>query len=201
MRKINIIIILIFIILAGLLYISLRLGLDDAIQNTLSKKASNNQTGNNIIISRPPDQPESEEDQDQQDEEDEEKQDSGEQSGTNGTGEIQDYCTQVVAYSLLDFSEQETCNLYQGETCIDKTLNCTVSVQNLDHSIGGDFTVRFEFEDYATGETILALTQTQHVEPRQISPFSRERNFQSPEARKNIDCKFSTESAPSLVIC
>lgn len=206
MKKVYIISGLILVILIGILYITLRFNLDDSIQKTVSSKNSEKQPkGNDIIITHPgqPNQDAGEK-PDNPDSEDIPKGSGGGGSSASGNSDSSsepNSCSQVLAYALFDFISQEQCNNFEGETCIDKTVNCSVSIQNLDYNVGGEFTVKFDFTDRNNGEVLTSLTQNIYLAPRQISQIEKIRNFHAPDSNKNIECEFSTQNAPTKNIC
>jgi hypothetical protein len=212
MNKVYVMVILVIIISLGIVYIAYRIDLLKNIPEIARGIFQNNNQNPNSDSNNNPNrlnQPDSSTDSLDRENEDNPNENTGEGSesgeGDDDSGEqnnqTENYCSQILSYTLLDFSEQEICNTYQGLDCIDKTLNCSVFVQNLDQELGGDFTVRFDFEDKKTKEKIFSTTETQYLSPRQTSQFSRSQNFILPNSNNSLQCKFSTENPPARYIC
>lgn len=196
MQRSYLVLSLIFIALFGLLYISLRLNFDSVIQNAFAPSdQSADFSETDIRIVHPADSQPNPQDTSQSAE------GGGGASAQDASNtKEQNFCTQTIAYTLLDFNEQETC-LTLEETCTEKILNCTVSLQNLDYGTGGEFTVNFDFKDRASSQIISSSTQTLSVPPRQTVQFSSSQLFTSSESSLNLECGFSVQRAPSTSVC
>lgn len=198
---------LILVILIATLYIFLRLDLDETVQKTLILNNEKQPKGNELKITHPEKEIQLSPQQDL--ETPQTNQNSGEGAGGSGAGSTQtpdeqsqeEDCAQSIAYTLLDFSQEENCNAFQGSDCIDKTINCSVYLKNLDFELGGEFTIKFDFKEKSSEEILASQTQTQSVAPQETLLFSRTQNFQMPNSNKSVECQFPTESSPQRNIC
>ena len=69
----------------------------------------------------------------------------GSNSGGSNSGSNPRNCTtKQIAYSMLDYNKTEICNTFQGEICIDKTVYCSIEIQNRDNA-SGSFEVELFF--------------------------------------------------------
>mgnify|MGYP000305017590 CR=1 FL=1 len=200
MKKIYLISWLIFVIIAGLLYITLRLDLDEPFQKMLPKKTPETSAKGDIVISRPAGV------RPQEAEDDESEENNGIIGGGEGdksksNSQQQSPCYRTIAYTMQDFNKQEDCLIYQGTDCINKTVNCSVAVQNLDFEMGGEFTVKFDFKESSTEDTIYSTTESNQIPPREKILFSKEQKFSFPESNKMINCQYSTQNAPQKYLC
>lgn len=110
-----------------------------------------------------------------------------------------DFCTQTIPYLMSKFTTEENCLTEQNQICVEKSVNCTVTVQNLDNDLTGGFTVKFDFK--TKNEIVSTLTQSKEIQPRQEQIFSQQKTFTSPESENSFDCSFSMQSAPQKQVC
>ncbi len=105
-----------------------------------------------------------------------------------------------ISYALKNLAVNEVCNSFQQQTCIDKTVTCSLEVQNLDNQISGNFKINFNFVNEQ--EQVLSAKQhSENVEANSIKIFSVEQTFASPEASQQISCMFNTLEVPRREIC
>ncbi len=106
-----------------------------------------------------------------------------------------------ISYSLKNFEKTSTCNLYDGNICIDKTAYCSVEATNLDFEISGTFEIGFSFFEQGQEEILYSATDSQVLEPRNSGIFEVTANFQGQDANKDLTCSFNTEQVPTREIC
>lgn len=105
---------------------------------------------------------------------------------------------QPLSYSLGDFESGSTCNSFQGETCIEKIVTCSVSLKNLDNSVGGAFSIRFEL----TNPSIIASeSDSKFVNPKETRLFQTSTLITGSEANTEISCNTNPESIPTKNAC
>ena len=109
----------------------------------------------------------------------------------------QNNCIQYFSYSLSEFLSAETCIGYQSQTCIEKTLNCSVIVTNLDYESEGKFTILVKTKSQ---EQILQQAEiSQVVQPKQELSFSHIFTITNPS--QEIGCSITTSEIPLKNIC
>ena len=130
---------------------------------------------------------------------------SSNSNNAGGSGEttiynpVTDCPTIQIAYALKNLNQNQTCNQYEGQTCIDKTVYCSIEVFNLDETTEGQFTVNFESLDQ---ETEIANQEVSHtISPKQTQVFQSSIQFQNENADKNIECSFKTVEIPRKDNC
>lgn len=206
MRKSYVIVGLVLIILAGLLYISLKLNLDESIQKVFSSKndgqdsLSNSNSGN-----------ENSEDGSQNSGSGSGGGGGSSSSGSSSGGESSgstasdssssSNCQEtLISYSLTNPSKFSNCTEYQGPTCAKKTVDCALTVQNLDRDATGLFEIRFNF--FETESNILdSALVSQTLSPREIETFRKSMEFQGENADKNLTCNSIKETIPTKLVC
>ncbi len=198
MNKIHTIIILIFVILFGLLYISMRLGIPEKVSEFVSENILQNEDDDN--------DDDSDEDLPPEDVPLEDQQAGGEGGGSSaggdGTSPSSPGCIfRTVSYSLENFEKSSICNAYQGNVCIDKTVECSVSVRNLDYEIDGDFEIIFTFSSVGTPDIYTTDSETKTVQPRALEEFLSSIQIQGSEASQEFTCNFEAGATPGKEIC
>jgi hypothetical protein len=129
----------------------------------------------------------------------------GGEGGGGGSGEASSSgssCSlRKISYSLKEFNKVSTCNQYEGDVCISKTVNCSLEVTNLDFEISGNFEIKFEFFEQGQEEILYSAEDAQVLGPRESAIFEASANFQGADAGKELTCDFSTEQIPQREVC
>lgn len=127
----------------------------------------------------------------------------GGSDSSGGTSENE--CEDVqVPYGLKDFSQEETCNEYDGGICIDKDISCSLTVHNLHSNIGGIFKIKFALFKKSSSEILDYSTTDVFLEPNKLERREFVFNLKNSEGKNAIEeteCKFLTESVPKERIC
>lgn len=128
----------------------------------------------------------------------------GGNGGSNGgNGQEQECKMTQISYSMENFQQNSTCNQYDGQTCINKEISCSIDIRNLDYEISGLFKVENYFikkgddRENAFDETLNELM----ISPRSSEHLTSSTNIQGPLADETIDCVFHTISAPEKETC
>ena len=112
-----------------------------------------------------------------------------------------------ISYSLRKSEENSTCNEFNGEVCVDKTVKCAVEVTNRDNETTGLFVINFGFFDRSLGEYAQIATSTKEgiVSSSSSENFESTLNLQTEgidgNANKNIGCTFVTQQVPKKEVC
>ena len=131
--------------------------------------------------------------------------DSGE-SGSSSSGEAE-CITQQISYSLENINKLQTCNEYDEEICINKTVKCSIEIHNRDEEIQGDFEIGLIFVEKGKEKQDAFDSQIQifNIAPQTNQKFIGLTNLQSTGqdgiANQNIDCLYNTISIPEKEIC
>jgi hypothetical protein len=119
------------------------------------------------------------------------------------TGETSNCFTRQISYSLENVREEETCNLYEGEICLDKTIKCSIEVHNSDKEITGIFKMQLNFAQ--NGINLDTKIQNLTIGPSQFEIFEATTHLQSTglegQANKHTDCLFNTLEIPTKEVC
>ncbi len=131
---------------------------------------------------------------------------SADSSGGGGSGgsssDDPSSCSQIpISYALKNFMKDSTCLSYNDNTCIDKIINCSVQVQNLDMEVSGEFTVKIRLQELENQNIIEETEVTYPVEQESLKIFEKAFSFQNEEANKNYTCIFSTTQTPTKSSC
>lgn len=216
MKKLPIMVLLVAVVLACIIYISFRLNLADKVNNYLAdnfnwKASSDNENPNN------------EEDTQNTGNTNHEEGGGGDGSGSGGgessSSQPSGCSLEQISYSLTDFEKTSVCNTYEGETCIDKTITCSLVTTNLDFETSGLFEIMFSFfekdsQDVLFSEpesdepiqdneqqVLFSSTDSNDLSPYQSKTFQGIANFQDENANKEITCSFSAVQVPKKEIC
>lgn len=123
-------------------------------------------------------------------------------SGTQGGGN----CTNIpYSYALKDLNVISVCNNLQNDVCIDKKVDCSIKVSNLD-SNGGVFAINFVFfERGGDGTPLYSVFKESFVGSLSNvvleGSFSVQSEGESGNANKNIDCWALTDKTPVNSVC
>ena len=188
---------LIFIILMGLLYTSIRSGVlekaSSLVRNGLreDKDDDNDDDSDDDPILNP----------DGSFKKTESQTEDGERKDSEISNSPPECILRTISYSLEDFEKSSICNSYQDADCIDKTVECSASVRNLDYDLAGGFEVIFNYRIVGAPETYSTDSKIKTVQPRAIEEFSSSIQIQGPEANQEITCSFETGDTPKKEIC
>ena len=121
---------------------------------------------------------------------------------SGGAGDSTQQCsTQQISYSLYKFNKKETCLVYQNNLCVEKTLACSASVQNLDYSITGEFQIDFILKDSSTNQILQQETLALTIEPRQEKKFENTFQVTGSDAEKELTCNIFSRKIPTKIVC
>ncbi len=107
-----------------------------------------------------------------------------------------------VSYSLENLKKTESCNSYDGEICIDKTITCSVEIYNLDLVSEGFFDLELFFVESwkSINEAIERRQKSLIILPSTFELFNETLNIQSSGAdgiaNKIINCFYDTLNNP-----
>ena len=128
--------------------------------------------------------------------------------GGGGAGESssQNCIAQQIAYSMLGFNKTEICNNYEGEICTDKTVYCSIEIQNRDDAEGNFETGLYFVEKYKQiAENFDLITRIFSLGANEIYEFSDSTQIHSTGedglANKEINCYYVSLKAPVKEIC
>jgi len=123
----------------------------------------------------------------------------GGSGGSTSTSEEPDYCYQQISYSLRNFISNSECNEYSGSNCIDKSITCSVTVENLDSNISGNFEILFKI--LSNNEVLSSRVITNLLNPDQSLVFETTFQVTGINADKNIDCSSTSNAIPTRYVC
>jgi hypothetical protein len=124
----------------------------------------------------------------------------GSQGSTTNPGQ-ETICTiQPLPYALRRPSTEESCNSYNGETCIDKTVNCEVQTHNLESTNSGDFEMRITVLN-ENNQEIFSTIESKNIQPNSFETYTAETSFQDENAQQELQCFFNTITVPTGEIC
>lgn len=112
-----------------------------------------------------------------------------------------------ISYSLMNSDKITTCNQYQEEICIDKTVECSIEIHNRDSEVSDLFEVELIFlEEGETKEEPIDIKISSFTpQPQDFKIFRESINVQSTGedgvANKNINCFFNTLKVPTKEVC
>ncbi|MBU0760481.1 MAG: hypothetical protein KJ600_03715 [Nanoarchaeota archaeon] len=106
---------------------------------------------------------------------------------------------QQISYSLKNSQTTQTCSTYQEEICVDKTVECSLKVTNLDFETTGLFEIQFNLIE---GESTIESASDSHViSPKNFKIFSTTFNIQGETADKDFHCSFNKLQIPEKEVC
>ena len=125
----------------------------------------------------------------------------GRSAGNSGDVILAEGCVeQQISYSLKDFLGLEACNILEGNICIDKIVNCSLVVENLDYKVGGNFEIEFSFIGDG-GKKLNSFFGEMFLGPRIDERLEKVFNIQGEDADKHIECIFITTKVPMKEVC
>lgn len=131
----------------------------------------------------------------------------GATGAADSSGSTSGCATQQISYSAANFNANSVCN-NQDENgfCIDKTVTCSITINNLDGEIGGIFEISFRFFEQGNSGNILFLTSSElFLEPGEQHTFEGIFNVQSQgeqgDANKDLTCFYNTINIPRKEVC
>ncbi len=138
---------------------------------------------------------------------------SGTQSGGSGVGvtgssvaDSGENCKEIsYSYALKDLNVLSVCNNLQNNICVDKEVDCSIDVYNLEGN-GGVFAVNFVFfERGGDGTPLYSVVKEYFVGSLSNvvfeGSFSVQSEGESGNANKNIDCWALTDKTPVKNVC
>lgn len=129
-------------------------------------------------------------------------------SGEGSSSIFSSSCSnEQIVYSMIDFNKTSVCNEYSLGNCVDKTVACSVNVENKDSKLMGEFEIELIFveskklEEDAFDKKILTFS----LGPGQTRKISDATRIQSAGqdglANKEINCLFNTLKVPKKEVC
>lgn len=128
---------------------------------------------------------------------------SGTNRGTNENPNSKKNCQKVqISYSLGQITWNSICNMYENEVCINKLINCSAEIRNLEKTAGGEFGVEFTFYDKDNIETILGRKSLNvFIDNQESKVVSGSLIIPDENANKEISCYCTTLSVPKKEVC
>ncbi len=135
---------------------------------------------------------------------------SGGGAGAGGTGSSETpsnvSCDGQVAYSLEYLDVIETCNQEVNGECLNKKVDCSLTVTNLDEQISGVFEIRFYFLEKGdrNDESFASVKVSDIIYAKSYNIFKANKLITESEnglANKTISCGFDTIRVPEKNIC
>jgi len=135
---------------------------------------------------------------------------NGESEGAGGSGfSSGSTCSmKQISYSLENFNKTSICNINQSGICWDKTVICSVEINNLDNEISGTFKIELMFLEKGGNKETDGFDITSSdflLSPKQSEIFLHSTNIQSTGedglANKEISCFYNTLEIPKKEIC
>lgn len=91
------------------------------------------------------------------------------------------------------------------EYCVDKTISCSLDLKNLDNEKQGSWTIKFNFYDTSSRNTIIAKDTTLSLYPQTQKTFVGTARITSQgadgNADKDIGCNYVESSIPTKQVC
>lgn len=129
---------------------------------------------------------------------------SGEDNSQSNSFKCHD---EQISYSMGSFYENFECNLFDEGVCIDKTINCSVAVKNLDPNVVGIFGVEMRFQQKfdRVDDYFDSLNSTFSLGPGEMWTLKGLSNVRSSGeegiANKNLGCKYIMLQVPRKEVC
>ncbi len=133
---------------------------------------------------------------------------SGGSGGSSGGGSSSQNCIfKQISYSMINLNKTFVCNQFQGSICVDKTVTCSIVVENLDNEVNGFFDIKLIFLEEGKNQEYAFDSKTSRFflnfgENHFFEDFT---NIQSSgingSANKNINCFFNTLEIPKKQVC
>jgi len=113
---------------------------------------------------------------------------------------------QQISYSISNINKVQICNFLDADniTCIDKSVECSVEVKNLDYQISGIFEIQllYVLDGQGTDNFFDSTSSESEISPRQTKTFNGLIQISDPaKANEEINCFFQTLSVPTKEIC
>jgi hypothetical protein len=107
-----------------------------------------------------------------------------------------------ISYSFTNIQSSSNCKTYSGPICIEKSLFCSVLVNNLDSSTSGDFTISFLYYHSNNRENIVITdTQTTNISSKGSATLSSTTTILDENADKEIFCMVRSVTIPTKTDC
>jgi len=112
-------------------------------------------------------------------------------------------CTdEEISYSITKISENTSENEFIGNICVSKTIECSLTIENLDESKTGDFEIEFIL---INNNKIDSETIRQPIESKEEKSFKKTFNVQSQGqegyANQELSCSYNLISIPTKKVC
>lgn len=121
--------------------------------------------------------------------------DENPQSNTNT-----DCSISPIPYSLKGLTTDSNCITENNGICEQKEITCEITIQNLDDSSGGLFTLRFEFND-EEDNLLSEDTASVEINAGQKQTLEITNTFTQPDSQKDIVCSVTTTQTPTKDVC
>jgi len=134
----------------------------------------------------------------------------GGSGGEAGGGELSPItgCTiSQSSYSLENIQINQVCNAYSGQICIDKTITCSIEINNLDFEIKGNFNLEMFFVEAGKlkSDALEARNSEFIIDPGEFQLYEETLNIQgsgeNDPSNKEITCFYNTLETPRREIC
>ncbi len=124
---------------------------------------------------------------------------AGEGTGSEDADSASGCEEKQISYSIKDFNQISICSKYENALCIDKTINCSLKLENLDEEITGLFEIKFVFfnED---NEKLYSSISSFLLEPKTEKIIESIFNIKGEDAEEII-CSYNTLKIPKKQIC
>ena len=103
-------------------------------------------------------------------------------------------------YAIKRFEEEAICNQYEQDNCIDKTITCSLVVENFDYGVSDSFKINFIILDENNNQ-LDSQNVEKLVSSRQEELFLKDFNVQTQEAEEEISCSYSVTKIPVKQNC
>lgn len=127
---------------------------------------------------------------------------SGNSVLNQGGGDSQetDCISKQISHAIKRFEEEAICNQYEQDNCIDKTITCSLVVENFDYGVSDSFKINFIILDENNNQ-LDSQNVEKLVSSRQEELFLKDFNVQTQEAEEEISCSYSVTKIPVKQNC
>ncbi|MBI5803866.1 hypothetical protein HY450_01340 [Candidatus Pacearchaeota archaeon] len=105
-----------------------------------------------------------------------------------------------ISYSMKNFATNSECESYD-ETCVQKKVDCSVEVKNLDYEVSDLFSVKIKIINEQTGQEFQSIIVEKNVSSRETESFEYSFIIEGEDADGDFNCIFSTEKVPVKEFC
>jgi hypothetical protein len=129
----------------------------------------------------------------------------GSSDGGSEEGSGTSSCLTSIPYSLINPQEIQTCNQESNNICLNKTIKCSIEVNNNDDTIEGDFELKASFSEKDSEIVFESKTSKVFLGPGEESFVEMMTDIISSgvdgRANKELTCVINTASVPQREIC